>query len=136
MDEEKDIENLRCEYQQVNHNLRHFNTSRLAAIGVFLIIFLIALLFTFSNFRVVWGTGADQRTNAKALWLFITLFFLTFDVYAELNIQQLRKIAKELEKTLNLKQFTKLATTERTWLYLVIWGMYAVLLLFWLIAGS
>jgi hypothetical protein len=87
------ISALRCEYRQVNHNLRHFNASRLAAIGVFLVIFLIALLFTFSNFRVVWGIGAVQRTNAKALWVFLTLIFLAFDVYAELNVQQLRKIA-------------------------------------------
>lgn len=136
MDEEKNTENLRCEYRQVNRNLRHLNASRLAAIGVFLFVFLIALLFTFSDFRVVWGIGANQRRNASSLWLFITLLFLAFDVYSELNVQRLHKIAKELEKSLNLKQFTELATKERTWLYLVTWAMYVVLVLFWLFAGS
>ena len=135
-EENNNLENLRCEYEQINLNLRHFHNSRLIAIGIYLIIFLVALLFTFSSFRVEWGRGEDRLSNLKILWAFFTVIFLAFDVYLELNLHQLKKTAKELEATLKLRQLTVLAKPEITWSYLVVWAMYTVLILFWLIAGN
>ena len=136
MNEENNLENVRCEYIQVNQNYRQLVNLRFCCFGLYLIIFLIAVVLTFSNFTVSWGRGEDQLTNLRILWILITVVFTALDIYLEINLRSLLKTAKELEELLNLRQFKLLAAPEKTWLYILICIFYFGIILFWLVAGT
>jgi hypothetical protein len=108
--EKNNPENLQGEYSQVNQNYRHFNNLRLTVFCFYFVIFLVAIVLTYSNFKVVWGRYGDQQSSAKLLWFLVTAVFLSIDIFCELNIRQLQRIAKQLEEVLGFRQFTQLAT--------------------------
>ena len=132
MEEKNNLENLRCEYLQVNQNYRHFNKRRLAAVGFYFLVSLVIALFLF---RILQATvnSDQQRTSSRLMSFFFTSMFLSFDIFCELNLRQLQKIAIRLEDALGLQQFKEMSLPQRAWLHYIIWGMYGIFFFFWFI---
>lgn len=134
-DETVNLENLHCEYSQVNQNFRSFSFMRLAIFCFYFVVFFAAIILTFSEFKVYWARNGIIETVSKILWFFLTLIFLGIDIYFEANIRQFRLIGKELEERLGLKQFGVLNLPKLSWLNYVVWAAYAIFLFFWVVAG-
>ncbi len=134
MDEKDNLENLRCEYLQVNQNYRHFSKRRLAAVGFYFLVFLVITLFFFQILQAT-GNSDKQRTSSRLMGFFFTSMFLSFDIFCELNLRQLQKIAIRLEDALGLQQFKEISLPQRAWLHYIIWGMYGIFFFFCLVVG-
>lgn len=130
---EKNIENLRCEYSQVNQNYRHFENLRLTAFGFHFVAFFGTVLFITGILSVGWWLGPKRVLWSRTLGIFFTLAFLSFDIYCQLSLRHLQKVLKTLEESLNFQQFRLLTSPQIIWLQYVMSGLYVVFLIFWLV---
>jgi len=133
MDEKNNLENLRCEYSQVNQNYRHFENLRLAAFCFHFLVFFGTLLFITGILSVGWWLGPKRVLWSRTLGIFFTLAFLGFDIYCQISLRQLQKVLKTLEESLSFQQFRLLTSPQTIWLKYVMSGLYAVFIIFWLI---
>ena len=132
-DENANFENLRCEYSEVNHNHRHYSNLRFAAFTLYFVVLGGLLYFSYGGgtklSSLSWWT-VISRTQIIALLL--TAAFFAFEIFCELTMRQLRKVASELEAALGFRQFGTGSFSAMLWASYSIWAVYAVFILFWL----
>lgn len=136
-DEKEHFENLRCEYAEVNNNHRHYSNLRFAAFTLYFVVLGGLLYFSYGG-----GTKLSSLSWwtiifwTKILAFLLTAIFFAIEIFCELTMRQLRKVAKEIEGGLGFRQFRTGSFSAMLWASYSIWVVYVAFILFWLAVAS
>jgi hypothetical protein len=138
MTDEKDhFENLRREYAELNHNHRHYSNLRHGALALYLVVLSGLLYFSYGGgTRLNVLSWWDTILRTKALALLLTALFFAFDIFCELTMRRLGRVASELEGMLGFRQFRVGSFSPMRWAAWLIWVMYVTFLWFWMLVQT
>jgi hypothetical protein len=136
-DEKGDFGNLRCVYSEVNHNHRHYSNLRFAAFTLYFVVLGGLLYFSYGGGTKLSSLGWwEVISRTKMIALLLTAAFFAFEIFCELTMRQLRKVAKELEEALGFRQFRAEVFSPMLSASYFIWAVYFMFILFWLIVRT
>jgi steroid 5-alpha reductase family enzyme len=133
-DEKGSLENLRVEYSEANNNRRHYSNLRFAALSVFFAVLGGVSSVAFGIVEIKSPSSPDIVLWARIAGLVFTIVFFSFEILGDLNLRHFGRVAKDLEDLLGYRQFkTRNFPYFPKALYFT-WGMYVLLIAFWIFA--
>ena len=132
MSEDKgNLENLRVEYSEANNNRRHYSSLRFAVLTVFFAVLGGVAYVAFGFVEIKSPSSLNIVRWARIAGFLFSVVFFWIEILCELNLRHFGRVAKALEESLGLRQFTSRKFRHVPKTPYATWGMYVLIILFW-----
>lgn len=128
------LENLRVEYSEASNNRRHYSNLRFAVLSVCFAVLGGLSSVAFEIVEIKSPSPSHVVLGARIGGFIFTVFFFSFEILCVLYLCHFERIAKELEDQLGYKQLTMRKLQRYMPGVFLAWGMYLLLIVFWLIS--